>query len=122
MLRRSNGVDSTAPVGNTKGRPRVLPERMDRISALRNLEEALTEFEAGHTDLAGLEERALTVLRTYATEFEGGDDGLSVFRAYGGDGPADGVVVVAADRPEARDRIEELVDEAELEFELEHLG
>ena len=73
---------------------------MDRISALRNVEEALTAFEDGECDLAALERRVRTTLRTYATEFEGD---LAAYRASGDD-PADGLVVLAASRREARER------------------
>ena len=52
---------------------------MDRISALRNVEEALSEFEAGEADLAETEKRVLAVLRTYATEFEA--EGVATYRA-----------------------------------------
>ena len=45
---------------------------MDRISALRNVEEALSAFERGEIDLATAERRVRTVLRTYATEFDEG--------------------------------------------------
>lgn len=90
---------------------------MDRISALRNLEDALREYEAGEMDLAGLEERVGTILRTYATEFERTD--LSVYRATGG--AADGTVVAAETPTAARERIDEQVDAEELEFELEQL-
>ncbi|MFB6111507.1 MAG: hypothetical protein ABEJ35_03115 [Halobacteriaceae archaeon] len=91
---------------------------MDRISALRNIEAALRDYETGALDLAGLESRVGTILRSYATEFEAED--LSVYRAT--DGEAEGTIVAAASRAEARDRIEAQYDEAELEFELDHLG
>jgi len=92
---------------------------MDRIAALRNVEEALAAFEAGEADLAATEERVLAVLRTYATEFEE----LSTYRARGDD-PADGTVVAADSRPAARERVLELADaDAEaVEFELEQVG
>ncbi|MEF8851522.1 MAG: hypothetical protein V5A44_09200 [Haloarculaceae archaeon] len=77
---------------------------MDRISALRNIEEALADFEDGETDLATLEREVRGVLRTYATEFEGE---LSAYRARGGD--ADGVVVLAPSPTAARERVRELV-------------
>jgi hypothetical protein len=79
---------------------------MDRISALRNVEDALAAFEDGDLDLAGLEREVRGVLRTYATDFEGD---LAAYRATG-DGPADGVVVLAASRPAARERVRDLVD------------
>jgi hypothetical protein len=79
---------------------------MDRISALRNIEEAIGDFEDGETDLATLERDVRGVLRTYATEFEGD---LSAYRAEGGD--ADGVVVLAPSPGEARERVADLVDE-----------
>jgi len=78
---------------------------MDRISALRNVEEALAAFESGETDLSGLERDVRGVLRTYATEFEGD---LAAYRASGS-GPADGVVVLAPDRTTARERVRDLV-------------
>ena len=78
---------------------------MDRISALRNVEKALAAFEAGETDLAGLEREVRGVLRTYATEFEGE---LAAYRASGTDA-ADGVVVLAGDTTAARERVRELV-------------
>jgi alkanesulfonate monooxygenase SsuD/methylene tetrahydromethanopterin reductase-like flavin-dependent oxidoreductase (luciferase family) len=80
---------------------------MDRISAIRNVEEALAAFEAGECDLAGLERRVRGTLRTYATEFEGD---LDAYRASGDD-DVDGLVVLASSRREARERIRELATE-----------
>ena len=80
---------------------------MDRISAHRNDEEALATFEDGDCSLADLEREVRGILRTYATDFEGE---LGAYRAQG-EGPADGLVVLAADRSGARDRIRSLVDE-----------
>ena len=81
---------------------------MDRISALRNVEEALREFEAGDASLAATERRVATVLRTYATEFEGDEQtDLAAYRARGPD-PVDGTVVVAASPAQARERVREL--------------
>jgi hypothetical protein len=74
---------------------------MDRISAIRNVEDALRAFENGETDLADTERRVAAVLRTYATEFDG--EGY-VFRAVG-DEPVDGRVVVAPSAPAARERV-----------------
>ena len=74
---------------------------MDRISAIRNVEDALRAFENGDADLADTERRVAAVLRTYATEFDGDDD---VFRAVGED-PIDGRVVVAPSAPAARERV-----------------
>lgn len=82
---------------------------MDRISALRNIEEALREFEAGESDLAATEQRVVGVLRTYATDFEGDDDGLRAYQAVG-TGRADGLVVVAESETDARARIADLLD------------
>jgi hypothetical protein len=79
---------------------------MDRISALRNVEEALATFESGECSLAELEQEVRGVLRTYAADFEGE---LRAYRASG-DGAADGLVVLAASSSEARDRVEALVD------------
>lgn len=79
---------------------------MDRISALRNIEDALATYERGETDLASLEREVRGVLRTFATEFE---EDLAAYRAGGGD-RVDGLVVVAASQREARERVCELVD------------
>jgi hypothetical protein len=92
---------------------------MDRISALRNVEDALADFEDGDIPLDELEDRVVTVLRTYATEFDAVD--RSAYRAYGDD-TVEGIVVTATDRPEARDRVEAIADAESLEFELEELG
>ncbi|WP_117593375.1 DUF7854 family protein [Haloprofundus halophilus] len=89
---------------------------MDRISALRNVEEALRAFEEGEADLESAERRVVAVLRTYATEFE--VDGLSAYRARGDD-RADGLVVVADSEREAEERIRSLLDdEGGLTFEV----
>jgi alkanesulfonate monooxygenase SsuD/methylene tetrahydromethanopterin reductase-like flavin-dependent oxidoreductase (luciferase family) len=95
---------------------------MDRISAIRNVEEALRAFEAGEADLAATEERVVTVLRTYATEFEGEAQAeLSAYRARG-EAPADGTVVVAATPAEARERIRNLIDDGDgVAFEVDPL-
>jgi hypothetical protein len=79
---------------------------MDRIAALRNIEDALADYERGETDLESMERTVTGVLRTYATEF---DDGLTPYRASG-DGSADGLVVVATSQRAARERVGELVD------------
>jgi len=81
---------------------------MDRISALRNIEEALGDFESGEADLAATEQRVVTVLRTYATDFESEEDR----RAYqaSGEGRAHGLVVVAESEADARERIADLLD------------
>lgn len=90
---------------------------MDRISALRNIEDALADFEAGETDLQSVEQRVLAVLRTYATDFEE-DETLHAYRAVG-DESADGLVVVAPSKGDARARVNDLVDAEYVEFELE---
>ncbi|RLM90870.1 hypothetical protein D3D02_03670 [Halobellus sp. Atlit-38R] len=82
---------------------------MDRISALRNVEEALSDFEAGESDLAATEQRVVTVLRTYATDFEG-EGGIRAYQATG-TGRAHGLVVVAESESDARERIADLLDE-----------
>ena len=89
---------------------------MDRISALRNIEEALREFEAGESDLEATERRVVGVLRTYATDFEGDDEGLRAYRATGS-GRADGLVVVAGNEREARERIADLLGEPPAEID-----
>lgn len=82
---------------------------MDRISALRNIEEALSAFEQGDIPLGTLEDRVQGILRTYATEFE--SEGLRAFRATG-DPRVDGLVVVARSPSAARSRVTDLVDDA----------
>lgn len=79
---------------------------MDRISALRNVEDALAEFEAGEVDLDELERRVRGTLRTYATELDGE---LRAYRATG-DEPADEVVVLAPSAGAARERVAGLFD------------
>ncbi|MFB6078735.1 MAG: hypothetical protein ABEJ80_07145 [Halarchaeum sp.] len=82
---------------------------MDRISALRNVEETLLALEDGETDLASAEERVRSILRTYATDFDGD---LAAWRASG-DGAADGLVVLAASERGARERVRELAGDAD---------
>jgi hypothetical protein len=91
---------------------------MDRISALRNMEDALRDYEDGKVDLAALEERIGTILRTYATDFEAAD--LDVYRAVGGE--ADGTIVAAESSADARQRIGDQLDAEDLEFDLEQMG
>jgi hypothetical protein len=95
---------------------------MDRISAIRNVEDALREFERGEADLETTERRVLNVLRTYATEFEDGD--TCAYRASGDD-PADGLVVVASSPSEARERVRDIVGvdaPADLDLRVEPLA
>lgn len=88
---------------------------MDRISALRNVEDALTRYEEGELSLPELERAVRGTLRTYATEL--GDGRL--YRARGDEeGVADGLVVVADSRTEARERVTELLTEPE-RFDIE---
>lgn len=91
---------------------------MDRISALRNIEDALGDFESGETDLGATEERVVNVLRTYATEFE--DEASSAYRASGSD-RVEGVVVVAESKSEAKGRVKDVVDSSSVNFEVEKL-
>lgn len=72
---------------------------MDRIAALRRIEDALADFEAGESDLEACERRIRATVRTFATEFDGE---LSAYRAD------TGTVVVATSKREARERIEQL--------------
>jgi len=88
---------------------------MDRISALRNVEDALADFETGDAALGDVEDRVLGVLRTYATEFEDGE--LSAYRATG-DPRVEGTVVVAESSDEARERVAARLD-ADPEFRVE---
>jgi hypothetical protein len=80
---------------------------MDRISALRNIEDALAAFEEGELTLADLEGDIRGILRTYAADLDGD---VGAYRATG-EGFEE-MVVVAGSRREARHRVEELVDEA----------
>jgi len=75
---------------------------MDRIATLRQIEDALSAFEAGETDLASCERRVRAAVRTFATEFDGE---LSAYRS------GSGVIVLATSEREARKRIRELTDE-----------
>ncbi|ELZ41161.1 hypothetical protein C471_06688 [Halorubrum saccharovorum DSM 1137] len=88
---------------------------MDRISAIRNVEDALRAFENGDADLADTERRVAAVLRTYATEFDGDGD---VFRAVGEE-PVDGTIVVAPSAPAARERVLSLTGSDRLEYQTE---
>ncbi|WP_276258257.1 hypothetical protein [Haloglomus litoreum] len=88
---------------------------MDRISALRNIEDALREFENGECDLSTLERRVRGTVRTYATEFEG--EGTAPYRVAG-DGSE--VVVVASDPADARERARRL-GEVDGDLETERL-
>lgn len=94
---------------------------MDRISALRNVEDALREFEDGEADLAETERRVGTVLRTFATEFE--TPGKRAYRAVvdGSDADAAGTVVVASSPAEARERVGTLADRDPAEVTVEPL-
>ncbi len=80
---------------------------MDRIAALRTVEEALSAFEAGDIDLDTMAARVQGTLRTYATEFEDGQ--LAAYRARG-DAAVEGLVVVAETPMAAREQIADLVD------------
>lgn len=79
---------------------------MDRISALRNVEESLARFEAGECSLGELERDVRGVLRTYATEFDGE---LRAFEASGED--LGRLTVLASSRAEARERVADLVED-----------
>ncbi len=74
---------------------------MDRIAALRQIEDALADLEAGEADLAACERRIRATVRTFATEFDGE---LAAYR----DGT--GTVVVARSAREAYERVRELTD------------
>lgn len=74
---------------------------MDRIAALRRIEDALADLEAGETDLEGCERAVRAAVRTFATEFDGE---LDAYRA------GNGTVVVAPSERAARDRVRELTD------------
>jgi len=79
---------------------------MDRISALRNIEDALSGYEDGEYSLAALEREVRGVLRTYASDLE---EDAAVYRASGGD-RVDGLVVVATSPQGARERVADLIE------------
>lgn len=74
---------------------------MDRIAALRRIEQSLADLEAGEADLDTCEREIRATVRTFATEFDGD---LSAYRADSG------LVVVAASEREARERVKTLTD------------
>ena len=80
---------------------------MDRISALRNIEDALSAFESEECTLPELEREVRGILRTYATEF---DDETRAYRARGHERVA-GLVVVATSRQQARERVAGLLSD-----------
>ncbi len=75
---------------------------MDRIAAIRTIEEALADFEAGEIELARCEKRIRATVRSFATEFDGE---LAAYRSESG------TIVVADSEREARDRVQELTGE-----------
>ncbi|AOW79296.1 MAG: hypothetical protein ACQEQJ_09810 [Halobacteriota archaeon] len=89
---------------------------MDRIAALRTVEEALAAFEQGEIDLDTMEARVQGTLRTYATEFDDGN--LGAYRATG-DQAAEGLIVVAESPTAARERVLELLAPDRPDFEVE---
>jgi hypothetical protein len=88
---------------------------VDRISALRNVEEALRAFETGEQSLDATQRAVRSVLQTYATEFE--TDERRPYRASG-DAAVDGVVVVATSESDASDRVRSLTGAAEATFDV----
>jgi hypothetical protein len=91
---------------------------VDRISALRNVEEALRAFEHGEAELETTQRRVRSVLQSYATEFDAEER-----RAYRADGdPAvDGTVVVAPDPEAAKSRVRALTGADDALFTVEPL-
>ena len=86
---------------------------MDRISAIRNVEDALASFEEGDCDLSELERRVQTILRTYVSEFDVGEE-LAVYRvepATTVDSAAEDLILVATGPNEARAQARELADD-----------
>lgn len=92
---------------------------MDRIAALRTVEEALSAFEAGEITLEDLEERVTGTLRTYATDFE--DGRRQAYRATG-DRSVEGLVVVATGPGAAREKIADVSETERPAFEVEPAG
>jgi len=82
---------------------------MDRISALRTIEEALTDYEEGDLSLPALEREVRGVLRTYATDFA---DEAAVYRADDPD-TVEGLAVVATSPRGARERVADLAGDAD---------
>jgi hypothetical protein len=80
---------------------------MDRISALRNIEDALSAFEGDECSLPELEREVRGILRTYATEF---DEATRAYRASGHE-RVEGIMVVAGSRGEARERVADLLSD-----------
>lgn len=78
---------------------------MDRISTLRNIEDALSQFEDDELTLPELEREVRAVLRAYATDFQ---PEATAYRAHG-HSAVDGLVVLATSEREAREKIAELV-------------
>lgn len=92
---------------------------MDRISTLRNVEEALAEFETGDSDLETTEERVLAVIRTYATSFE--SDGCAAYLVEPVD-RRDSFTVVASSPDAATRRVAELLDDDVVPERIERLS
>ncbi|MXR50362.1 hypothetical protein GRX03_01905 [Halovenus sp. WSH3] len=91
---------------------------MDRITALRTIEDALTAYEQDELALPELEREVRGILRTYASEF---DEETATYRASG-DPSADGLVVIASSPTDARERIEGLLPDPETtRFEVERV-
>lgn len=72
---------------------------MDRIATLRTVEDALTDFEAGNTDLETCERRVRAAVRTFAADFDGD---LGCYR------DESGTVVVGRSSAEARERLHDI--------------
>ncbi|QSG01307.1 DUF7854 family protein [Natranaeroarchaeum sulfidigenes] len=81
---------------------------MDRISAIRNVEDALAAFEDGTVDLTTTEERVLAAVRTYATDYEGEATAAYRVQPISRQEP---VVVVAASPDEAVERATSILGE-----------
>ncbi|WP_330631464.1 DUF7854 family protein [Halocatena halophila] len=78
---------------------------MDRISALRNVEDALQDFEDGEIDLMTMDVRIRSVIRTYATNF-------GTYTAYRAIAPpaVEGVIVAAETPTRAKAQMVSLAD------------
>ncbi len=78
---------------------------MDRISALRNVEDALQDFEDGEIDLLTMDVRIRSVIRTYATNF-------GTYTAYRATAPPaiEDIIVAAATPERAKARMVSLAD------------
>lgn len=90
---------------------------MDRISALRNVEDALSAFERGNVELETTEARITATIRTYATSFERGAEAAYRVEPIS----EDALIVVASSPEDAEQRAETLLGEEIVPERIERL-